>query len=329
LVTLYPGGVGKLSIKIGEQVISNYPDGVWLVELGPINDPALVSRTTAITLGLRDDSQRTVIDVLSRYLREKQMLIVLDNCEHLLDECARFTFMLLSHCPRLHILTTSRELLGVTGEAIYRIPSLAIPDTQLLPNSFKEYESLELFEERAQLIQFGFSIKMENAIFITHICNRLDGIPLAIELAAAKVGTLSIEQIAEQLDGNFNLLVGGSRTALPRQQTLHASISWSWSLLTKSEQIIMRQLSIFAGGWTLEAAQSICDGDVLYLLNSLVSKSLIVMYLGYGIEGRYCFHESIRQYASEKLVMQTKNRISVIAISNIFSTSRNRLSKNL
>jgi hypothetical protein len=179
---------------------------------------------------------------------------------------------------------------------------LALPDLQQQPHTFREFESIRLFEERAQLAQFEFFLTLENASSITQICQRLDGIPLAIELAAAKVGMLSTEQIAKQLHQSFNLLAEGSRTALPRHQTLRASINWSWGLLTEAEQIFLRQLSVFAGGWNLESAQAICSGDVVGLNSSLVKKSLIMMYQGAGLETRYHFHEVIRQYAHEKLV---------------------------
>jgi predicted ATPase/DNA-binding XRE family transcriptional regulator len=305
LVTLTgSGGVGKtrLSIKVGEQVLGNYVDGVWLVELAPILDPSLVPRTIALTLGLRDDPQRRIIDLLCDYMREKRMLLLLDNCEHVLDGCAQLIDEVLKTCPHLKILVTSREPLNITGEAIYRVPSLGLPNLEQILDTFRNYESIQLFEERAQLVQFDFSLTLENAASVAQICQRLDGIPLAIELAAAKVAVFSPEQMAKQLQESFNLLAQGSRTALPRHQTLRASINWSWNLLTESEQRLIRQLSVFAGGWTLEAAQSVCDGDILYLLNSLVAKSLIVMNQRPKNNTRYSFHETIRQYAREKLL---------------------------
>jgi predicted ATPase/DNA-binding XRE family transcriptional regulator len=306
LVTLTgPGGVGKtrLSVKVGEQALGNYTDGVWLVELASLSNAALISQTFAALFGLT--AQSTAIsytDLLINFLQAKAILLVVDNCEHLLDACAHLIDTLLKSCPHLKILATSREPLGITGESLYLVPSLELPDLQQLIDSFRDFESVHLFEERAQLIQFDFSLTLENAASVAQICQRLDGIPLAIELAAAKVGMLSTEQIAKQLDESFNLLAQGSRTALPRHQTLRASINWSWDLLTESEQRLMWQLSVFAGGWTLEAAQSVCDGDVLYLLNSLVSKSLIVMNPRGEANARHSFHETIRQYAREKLL---------------------------
>src|ERR1044071_9216574 len=268
LITLTgPGGIGKtrLSLRVGEQILGNYVDGVWLVELAPLLDPLHVPRVTAITIGLRDEPQRPVIDMLCDYLREREMILILDNCEHLLEACAHFTDVLLKSCPQLKILATSREPLGILGEAIYRVPSLELPDLQNLIDSFRDFESIKLFEERAQLTQFDFSLTLENAPAVAQICHRLDGIPLAIELAAAKVGTFSTKQIAQQLDDRFNLLTEGNRAALPRHQTLRASMDWSWGLLTDSEQTLLRQLSVFAGGWNLEAALAICDGNVFDL----------------------------------------------------------------
>lgn len=304
LVTLTgPGGVGKtrLSIKVGEHVLENYVNGVWLVELAPVLDPTLVSRTTAIAIGLRDEPQRPVIDVLSDYLREKQLLIILDNCEHLIDACAQFIDILLKRCPGLKILTTSRETLDILGEVVYPVPSLALPDIQEGIDNFGGYESIRLFEERAQLARLDFSLTLENVPSIAEICSRLDGIPLAIELAAARINTLSPEQISKQLDESFSLLTAGSRRALPRHRTLHASMNWSWGLLTEAEQILMRRLSVFVGGWTLGSAEALSNGDILDLTNALVKKSLIVVIQESGHETRYHFHEIVRQYARERL----------------------------
>jgi predicted ATPase/DNA-binding XRE family transcriptional regulator len=305
LVTLTgSGGVGKtrLSIKVGEQVLEHYADGVWLVELASLSNPALIAQTFAALFGLTSQSMIAFTDLLINFLRAKSVLLIVDNCEHLLDVCAHLIETLLKNCPHLKILATSREPLGITGEAIYLVPSLELPNLQQLIDTFRDFESVHLFEERAQLIQFDFSLTLENAASVAQICQRLDGIPLAIELAAAKVGMLSTEQIAKQLDESFNVLIGGSRTALPRHQTLRASMNWSWGLLTEAEQTLMRQLSVFSGGWTLEAAQAVCGGDVFELSDSLLKKSLIVMYQETDRETRYRFHETIRQYAHEKLV---------------------------
>jgi predicted ATPase/DNA-binding XRE family transcriptional regulator len=304
LVTLTgSGGVGKtrFAIKVGEQLLKNYSDGIWWIELASLNDPKLLPQATSRLFGLISQPNIPDIDLLINFLRAKSALLILDNCEHLLDACAHLADTLLKNCPDLTILVTSRVPLEIIGEARYRIPSLRIPDLQDQLDNLREFESVKLFEERAQLIRFDFSLTQENASSVAQICYRLNGIPLAIELAAAKAGVLSTVQIAQQLGESLNLLTGGSRTALPRHQTLRASVNWSWSLLTQAEQRLLRQLSVFAGGWSLEAAQSVCDGDVSDLLHSLVTKSLIVMNRGTENNTRYSFHEIIRHYAYEKL----------------------------
>ncbi len=310
LVTLTgSAGVGKtrLSITVGEQVLETYDDGVWLVELAPILDPLFVPRTVAIAIGLRDEPQRPVIEMLCDYLRERKMLIILDNCEHLVEICAYFTNTLLKSCPQLKILVTSREPLRITGEVIYRVPSLILPNLEQLLDTFRNCESVKLFEERAQLIQFDFSLALQSVLPVAQICHQLDGIPLAIELAAAKVSTFSPEQIAQQLAESFNLLTGGSRTALPRQQTLRGALEWSYNLLPPNERALFRRLSVFVNGWTLEAAESICSdalvrsNEVVYLLEHLVNKSIVIV--GHtGQQSRYRMLESMRQYASEYLM---------------------------
>lgn len=310
LVTLVgPGGVGKtrLSLKVGEQALGDYAHGTWVVEFAPVLDPLLVPRTTAIAIGLRDEPQRPVIDMLSDYLREKKLLIILDNCEHLLDACAQLADTLLKNCLNLKILATSREALGILGEASYRVPSLGLPDRQQVIEKFRDYESVRLFEERAQLAQMDFLLTMENASAVAKICTQLDGIPLAIELAAARVNMFSIEQIAVRLQESFNVLTTGNRTALPRHQTLQAAIDWSYNLLSPAEQTLFRRLSVFVNGWTLDAAESICadldikSKDILDLLDQLIKKSLVnteaIQYVT-----RYRMLETIRQYANERLV---------------------------
>jgi predicted ATPase/DNA-binding XRE family transcriptional regulator len=310
LVTLTgSGGIGKtrLSIKVGEQIIDNYTSGIWLVELAPILDPVLVPRTTAIAIGLRDEPKRPIIDMLSDFLREKNILIILDNCEQLLDSCVQLADTLLKRCPDLKILATSREVLGILGEATYRVPSLELPDLQLSLKDIRRYESARLFEERAQLARIDFSMTLENASSVAEICSRLDGVPLAIELAAARMGTFSTVQIEERLQKSLSLLTMGNRTALPRHQTLQATIDWSYELLSSAEQTLFRRLSVFARGWTLEAAEAICS-DVSVkseaipdLLAQLINKSLVVSQDDHG-RTRYRMLGIIQQYANEKLV---------------------------
>jgi predicted ATPase/transcriptional regulator with XRE-family HTH domain len=312
LVTLTgSGGVGKtrISLKVGEQVLDEYANGVWLVELAPLSDPELLPQSVASALGIVTQSTRSHTELLINFLRPKMALLILDNCEHLLDASAHLADTLLKHCPHLKILATSREPLGILGEVVYHMPSLRLPDIQQTLEKFREYESVRLFEERAQLVQPDFKLTMENASSIAQICSRLDGIPLAIELAAARVYMISTAQIAVRLDNRFNLLTGGGRTTLPRQQTLRASIDWSWNLISNPERALLRRLTIFAGGWTLEAAESVCSAagdikpqEVLELMTQLVAKSLVIANRQSGRERRFHLHETIRQYAHEKLI---------------------------
>ena len=314
LVTLIGvGGIGKtrLSQQVANQLIDNYPNGVWLVEFASLNDPMLVPQSVATVFGIQhrgDDN--ALVEPLIHFLQAKTILLILDNCEHLLDACAELADRLLGTCPNLKILATSREALGMIGEALYQVPSLTIPDIQQisLVEKLNHYESIRLFHERAQLVQMDFALTKDNASSITQICSRLDGIPLAIELAAVRIRSFSAEQIAEQLDRCFHILTGGSRTALPKHQTLQASIDWSWHLLRNVEQILLRRLAVFAGGWTLESAQAVCGGDgveagaVLDLMNQLVNKSLVISERKQVRETRYHILETIRQYASERLL---------------------------
>jgi predicted ATPase len=312
LVTLTgSGGVGKtrISLKVGGQVLEKYAHGVWLVELAPLSDPELLAQTVASVFGIVTQSTRSHTELLINFLRPKTALLILDNCEHLLDASAHLADTLLKHCPHLKILATSREALGILGEIVYHMPSLGLPDIQQTLEKFREYESARLFEERAQLAQADFKLTMENASSVAQICSRLDGIPLAIELAAARVNMFSTGQIAARLDDRFNLLTGGSRTALPRQQTLRASIDWSWNLISDPERALLRRLTVFAGGWTLEAAESVCSaaGDiesnqVSELMSQLMAKSLVIANRQPGHERRFHLHETIRQYAYEKLL---------------------------
>ncbi|MBI3163886.1 MAG: protein kinase, partial [Chloroflexi bacterium] len=261
LTLMGPGGTGKtrLLLQTARDVYDAYPDGAWLVELAPILDPLLVPRTVAIAVGLRDEPQRPVIDMLCDYLREKDMLLLLDNCEHLVDACAKMAGQILRAAPKVRIMASSREALGVSGEVMVRVPSLELPDANRLSSmdALCECEAVKLFVDRATSSVPSFTLTDNDAPFLAQICHRLDGIPLAIELAAVKVRVLSVEQIAKRLDDRFRLLTGGSRTALERHQTLRATLDWSYNLLSPGEQILFRRLSVFVGGWTLEAAESI------------------------------------------------------------------------
>jgi len=313
LVTLTgPGGTGKsrLSLQIAAEFLELYPDGAWLVELAPITDPALLPQTVANALGVREAPGRPMLKLLTDYLRTKELLLILDNCEHLVDACAQLVDSLLRTSANILILASSREALGISGEASYRVPSLSTPDPRHLPplEALTQFEAVQLFIERAEMVLPGFTVTNDNAPAVAQICHRLDGIPLAIELAAARVGVLRVEQIATRLDNRFRLLTGGSRTALPRHQTLRSLIDWSYDLLPDAERLILQRLSVFAGGWTLEAAEAICKEDglesdeILGLLTQLVNKSLVSVDHLQSTETRYHLLETIRQYSRDKLM---------------------------
>ena len=305
LVTLAGvGGIGKtrLSLQVGENLLKDYRHGVWFVPLDSLSDPALIPSTVAAVFDIREgSSDQPIIERLSYALRQKTTLLIFDNCEHLLDACAQLSKTLLINCPNLKILATSREVLNLEGEATYYLSSLSIADDNTALETLTDYESVQLFVERASLALSSFQLTKENAQTIAELCRKVDGIPLAIELAAAHVNILNVEEILRQLDNSFALLARDSRTALPRHQTLRASMDWSWGLLPEPEQSFMRQLSIFAGGWMLESAQAVCDGDVLNLTSALVKKSLILVSQEANSDTRYRFHEIVRQYAHEKL----------------------------
>jgi predicted ATPase/class 3 adenylate cyclase/DNA-binding CsgD family transcriptional regulator len=298
LVTLTgAGGVGKtrLAVHVANQLADECSEGVWYADLAPITDPDLVPVTVARALGLPDQPGRSTMDTLLRFVRDRQMLVVLDNCEHLLDACAELVVTLLGAAPGLTLLATSREPIGMAGEATWRVPSLSVAD-----------EAVELFADRARLAQAGFAVTGDNAAVLAEICQRLDGMPLAIELAAARVRALSLAEILGSLHDRFRLLTGGARTAVRRQQTLRASVDWSHALLTEPERILFRRLAVFFGGFDLDAAQTIAGGgdvqryQVLDQLTLLVDKSLVVAHDSAG-RTRYGLLETVRQYALEKL----------------------------
>jgi predicted ATPase len=312
LVTLTgSGGVGKtrLSLHVASGMLETCPDGVWLVELAALSDPGLLQQILATTLGVREEVGQPILTTITDFLYAKSVLFVLDNCEHLIEACAQLCESLLRACPKICILASSREALGIAGESAYLVPSLGFPNPDHLPplDELLLLDAVRLFVERAATAQPKFTLTSQNAPAVAQVCKRLDGIPLAIELAAARVKVLSVEQIAARLDDRFSLLTGGSRTALPRQQTLRALIDWSYDLLSETEQILLRRLSAFIGGWTLEAAETVCANEsiesleVLDLLAHLVDKSLVGMD-EFAVEPRYRMLETIRQYAREKLL---------------------------
>ncbi|MBB6051618.1 adenylate/guanylate cyclase domain-containing protein [Armatimonas rosea] len=304
------GGCGKtrLSLQVAAEVLEHYPQGVWLVELAPLTNPALVPQMVAEVLGVRESPGETLTKSLQGFLKGKQLLLVLDNCEHVLESVALLGDTLLRSCPSIRMLASSREALGISGESTYRIPSLSLPQPSPhhTPESLSQFEAVRLFLERATTAKPDFLVTNENAPALASVCYRLDGIPLAIELAAARLRAMPIEQLEDRLDNRFRLLTGGSRTALPRQQTLRALIDWSFDLLTPEEKTLLLRLSVFAGGWVLESAESVGSGagidelDVLDLLTSLVDKSLVT-YEEHGNRARYRLLETVRQYARERL----------------------------
>ncbi|HET9909752.1 MAG TPA: adenylate/guanylate cyclase domain-containing protein [Anaerolineales bacterium] len=315
LVTLTgSGGTGKtrLSLQVAADLLDKFDHGVWFVELAPLTDPDLIPQAILSTIGVQEQQGKTSLEVLKEYLDEKQTLILLDNCEHLISASAHIANVLLGVAPKLEILASSREALGVKGEVSYPVPSLSLPDIKNLPiiEQLSQYEAVRLFIDRALLVAPHFVVDKDNAPHIAQICNRLDGIPLAIELAAARIKMLSVEQISKRLDDRFRFLTGGARTALPRQQTLRALIDWSYDLLSENERLLLCRLSVFAGGWTMEAAEEVCVGqddilpyDILDLLTQLVNKSLVVVVENsQSGETRYRMLETIRQYTREKLL---------------------------
>lgn len=319
------GGAGKtrLALQAAADLVESYADGVWFVELAPLSDPALVAGTVAAVLGVVEQPGQPILNSLIDYLRAQDILLLLDNCEHLIEACAHFADSLLRACPHLRVLATSREALGIAGETTWIVPSLSLPDAQQPRPTFadlSQYEAVQLFTARAAAVQPVFKLTELNAASVTQICQRLDGIPLAIELAAARVRVLQTAEIAARLDDRFRLLATGSRTALPRQQTLRGAIDWSYDLLDEPERVLLRRLSVFAGGWTLDAAEAVTNVEggrmkdekessgfillpsslILDILSRLVDKSLVIVDQQKG-ETRYGMLETIREYAFEKL----------------------------
>ncbi len=304
------GGCGKtrLAYRAVEDLLDQYPDGIWVAELAALSDSGLVPQAVANALRLREQPGMALNETLVEHLKDRSLLLVLDNCEHLLAACAGLADLILRECPRVRILCTSRERLGVPGEQTYRVPSLSLPEQGRAATSegLSEYEAVRLFVDRAQLQSTSFAITDRNAHALASVCRGLDGIPLAIELAAARVRSMSVEELNQHLDDRFRLLTDGSRTALPRQQTLRALIDWSYDLLNEAEKALLCRLSVFAGGWTVDAAEKVCSGggvadrEVLDVLTSLVDKSLVVTEEKDGAT-RYSMLETIRQYALDRL----------------------------
>ena len=291
------GGCGKtrLSLQVAADLLDSFPDGVWFVELAALTDPATVPSALASAMVIREDPARPILASIADRVRNKTVLLILDNCEHLVSACAEATDALLRSCPNLRIMASTREALGIAGETVWRVPSLPGDD------------AVRLFCDRARAVVPAFEMTEQNAAALRDVCQRLDGIPLAIELAAARVNVLHVDQIAARLKDRFRLLTGGSRTALPRQRTLRAAIDWSYDLLSQSERRALCRISIFAGGFTLEAAEAVCADaettpeNMLDLLSRLVEKSLVMVEKSEH-EAYYSLLDMVRQYSRERLL---------------------------
>jgi predicted ATPase/class 3 adenylate cyclase len=307
------GGIGKtrLSLQAAADAMDHFPDGVWFVELAALTDAQRVPQAVASVLGVKEARGRPLIEALLKHLKDRHLLLVLDNCEHLLQACAELVSQLVQAAPKLKVLASSREHLRTAGEQVYAVPTLSFPEADgvLNADSLMHFEAARLFIDRAAAAQPAFEATDLNAAAITTICVRLDGIPLALELAAARLRALPVDALAARLGDRFRLLGAGDRAALPRQQTLRALIDWSHDLLTEAERTVLRRLAVFSGGWTLEAAEAVVaaglkESDVLDLITRLVDKSLIVME---PTGGRYRLLDTVRQYAQERLEESREN----------------------
>jgi predicted ATPase/class 3 adenylate cyclase len=301
------GGIGKsrLSVQLGAELIGDHPDGVWLIELAPLTDARLVPQALASVLGVKEEAGRPVMEALLKHVRDRQLLVILDNCEHVVHACADLAKQLLQAGPMVKILASSREVLRVAGETVYHLPTLSAPEPgqAVSLHALAQHDAVRLFVERATAAQPAFALSERNVAAVADICHRLDGIPLALELAAARTRAMPVETLAARLSDRFRLLKTSDQTVLPRQRTLRALIDWSYDLLEANERAVFQRLSVFAGGWTLEAAEAVCAGGeveevaVLDLLSQLVEKSLVVM----DAQGaRYRMLETVRQYAHER-----------------------------
>jgi non-specific serine/threonine protein kinase len=312
LVTLTgAGGVGKtrLAIEVANRLIDAFPDGVWLVELAALSDPRLVPQAVAQVLEVKDHPARPVLEMLVEHLDMKKLLIVLDNVEHLLESCVRLVDDIVRRSPGVAVLVTSRERLAMAGELNFRVPSLTVPgsgETFVALDNLLAYEGVRLFVDRARLLRPDFSVTPKSAASLASVCFRLDGIPLALELAAPRLRLMSMEELSERLDQRFAFLNDGSRSVLPRHRTLRSMIDWSYDLLVDLEQAMLRRVSVFVAGWTLAAAEHVCttDGieksDTISLLTSLADKNLVITEEHQGTT-RYRMLETIRQYALDRL----------------------------
>jgi len=307
-----PGGSGKtrLALQAGTELLDSFKDGVWWVDLTALTDKSLVTYSIARSLGVPEIPNQSLDETIAHFLHSKHLLLVIDNCEHLIEPCAQIIHFLSERCSQLTILATSRESLNATGEQTWQVPTLSLPDPQKISliDLLLGYEGIRLFVERARAANSDFTLTEQNASFVAQVCSRLDGIPLAIELAAARTKLLTPEQIAARLDDRFRLLTSGSRTAPLRHQTLQATMDWSYDLLNDKEQRVFRSLAVFSGSWDLDATEVICASsdhlekdEILALLSSLVNKSLVIQEGAQNGRSRYRLLETIRQYALDAL----------------------------
>jgi len=305
-----PGGIGKtrLALRLACEVVPGFPDGAWFIELADTVDPSLVTGRVAAALGVREEPDRPLTETLAVALRPRLLLLILDTCEHVVDACAALVHQLLAGCPALRVIATSREPLRVRGETVWRVPPLELPaaGADLTAGELAGHEAVRLFADRAAAVRPGFALDADNAPAVVQLCRTLDGMPLAIELAAARVGALSVEQIAARLGDRFQLLASGDRTAPARQQTLRAAVDWSYGLLTEPEQVLLRRLAVFSG-WNLDMAERVCADEaipaeqVLDLLAALIDKSLVTLDAELEGDARYRLLDTIREYAAGRL----------------------------
>jgi predicted ATPase/DNA-binding XRE family transcriptional regulator len=337
LVTLVgSGGAGKTrcAIRLARGLVDGFGDGIWLADLTPISDSTRVSTVIASSLNVQEAPNRPMLHTLLAYLKRKRLLLILDNCEHVIDEVRRTVAAILRVCPDVRVLATSRESLSIAGEQVYRMPSLPVPSASELLSSdaMSHYGAVQLFSDRAVAASNSFRLSLESAPHVADICRRLDGIPLAIELAAARVGVLSPRELAQRLDERFRLLTAGDRSALPRHRTMRALIDWSYDLLSADERRLFRKLSVFAGGFTLASAAAVWGdgaGDeiaILELLSSLVDKSLVQASVT-ASDTRYHLLESTRRYAREKLCEADEEEPTARAHARAFLGLAERLSE--
>ncbi|HEY2308189.1 MAG TPA: helix-turn-helix domain-containing protein, partial [Streptosporangiaceae bacterium] len=317
LVTLTgPGGAGKtrLALEFASGVLGRFPDGAWLVELASLSDVSLIAAAALSAVGAPGQAGRPAMDTLTDFLIRRRTLVVLDNCEHLLDGCAELVGRLLSACPDVKVLATTREAMNIPGEVSWKVRPLTIPDEDCAVDGLQSSEAVVLFTDRTRAVEPDFEITTQNAGAVTQICRRLDGMPLAIELAASRVRSMAVEELSSRLDDRFRLLTGGTRTALPRQRTLEATITWSYDLLSEEERVLFDRLSVFSGGCTTDSARRVCSGGavseerVLELVGGLADRSMLVADKNGEPKTRYRMLETLRQFGQARLAARGESR---------------------